>query len=85
VDLAWAKGTEPTPHGPIQIGIKKDGASTLVSLDLPDGISADVLMPVAQRGAPVFVNGQSRPAAEAEDGSRGRIVLSSGGHYEIHN
>jgi len=84
LDLEWAKGTEPTPHGPIRISLKKEGATTSMSLDLPDGISADVLMPLAQRGGPVFVNGQARPATEAEDGSRGKIVLSTGGHYEIH-
>jgi hypothetical protein len=85
LDLQWAKGTEPTPHGPIQVGLKKEGATTSMSLDLPNGISAEVLMPVAQRGGQVFVNGQAKLSVEAEGGTRAKIAIASGAHYEIHN
>ena len=81
VDLEWARGAEPTPHGLLRVGVTKTG----VALDLPDGISAEVLMPVTHRGAPMLVNGKPAQVKEAENGSRARMVLSSGGHYEIHD
>ena len=37
--LDWAKGTVPTPHGPISVALDR---STGLLLDLPDGITANV-------------------------------------------
>jgi alpha-L-rhamnosidase len=79
VDLDWAKGAEPTPHGSIQVSVTKAS----LTLDLPAGITAEVLMPVTHRGAPVLVNGKPTESTAAENGARARVVLAAAGHYEI--
>ena len=42
-DLEWAKGTIPTPHGPIQVSLRRrEGARPRAELTVPDGIEVRV-------------------------------------------
>jgi hypothetical protein len=85
IDLAWAKGAEPTPHGPIRVELTKSGQGTRIVLDLPQGVTAGVLVPVAGADSRVLVNGQPVESTAAENGARARIVLRQGGRFEIHS
>jgi hypothetical protein len=55
-----------------------------VTLDLPDGVEATVLYPVAAGAGHVLVNGSAQQGTQAENGSRVALKLEHGGHYEIH-
>ncbi|MGA2147031.1 MAG: alpha-L-rhamnosidase C-terminal domain-containing protein [Bryobacteraceae bacterium] len=87
--LEWAKGEEPTPHGPIRIGLKNalvSGQTVLeTALDLPAGVETDLLMPSPGPGRQITVNGQPVATTPVENGTRARIRISAAGHYEVHS
>jgi len=55
-EVTWAKGLVPTPHGAITVDWELIGGALKLSLAVPPGTTADVVMP---RCAHVLVNGQS--------------------------
>jgi len=78
--LAWARGTEPTPHGPIDIDLKP--AHTTVTL--PAGIELSVLVPISPGDATVLLNGKPvAPGPLSEDGTRATVLLSQPGTYTL--
>ena len=83
IDLAWAKGGEPTPRGMLNVSLKKDGQNTAVSLDLPSGTEAHVSVPVPGANAQVTINGKVSQSVSAEDGTRAIVTITQAGHYEI--
>ena len=83
IDLSWARGSEPTPNGPIKVDIKNDGSFHL-ALDLPPSVDADILIPIPQNASRVFVNGAVVSSTAAEGGARAEFHLNHEGHYEIH-
>ncbi len=83
IDLAWARGSEPTPNGLIKVDIKNDGTFHL-ALDLPASVDADVVVPVPGEKSQVYVNGSMVSSRAAEGGMRAEFHLSHEGHYEIH-
>jgi hypothetical protein len=85
VDLAWAEGAEPTPHGLLKVGTRKDANGTTIALDIPDGVVARVLVPVSSQNAKIMVNGKADTASLVEDGSRKAVILRNRGHYELHS
>ncbi|HKO17898.1 MAG TPA: alpha-L-rhamnosidase C-terminal domain-containing protein, partial [Acidobacteriaceae bacterium] len=76
VGLAWARGAEPTPRGPIRVDVQ----SEKIQLSLPPGTVATVSLPFAP-GGPILQNGKIVPATPAEDGSRSLVTLTSAGDY----
>ena len=86
VNLTWAKGAEPTPHGLLSVDVRHthDQHSMHLVIDLPAGIEATVLYPLSPGTGHVLVNGAMHPSTPAENGTRVAIVLNQGGHYEIH-
>jgi alpha-L-rhamnosidase len=83
IDLKWARGQEPTPHGLLTIDLRdENGLHT--AIDLPEGVHATVLFPVARGATSVIVNGLARQGEPAENGTRLAITLDSPGHFEIH-
>ncbi len=83
IDLQWARGQEPTPHGPLKVELR-DQNGMHAQIDLPEGVHATVLFPGARGATSVFVNGSVRQGEPAEDGMRLTIALDSPGHFEIH-
>jgi len=45
VDLTWAQTSCRTPWGPIRSGWEKKDGTFLLRLSLPEGITAEVVMP----------------------------------------
>ncbi len=70
--LAWARGTVPTPHGDIKIGIDQKG----ITLDLPAGIDQARILPPTP-AATVFLNGAETRL------TGGYLVLTSPGRYAV--
>ncbi len=78
--LAWARGTEPTPHGLIVIDLKP--AQTTVTL--PAGIELSVLVPISPGHSSILLNGKSvTPGPLSEDSMRATVVLSLPGTYTL--
>jgi alpha-L-rhamnosidase len=82
VDLQWARGHEPTPHGLLKVDLRKD-AGLHAAIDVPEGVRATVLFPVAHGADHVMVNGAAKEGPLAEDGARMAITLDAPGHYEL--
>lgn len=55
--LTFAKGKVPTPHGPISVDWKNE-TSFKLSIDLPKGVSAKVILPASGDNDQVFLNGE---------------------------
>lgn len=83
IDLSWAKGAEPTPHGLLQVAAQKSANGMNVSIDLPEGIVARVSVPVGLAKSVLLVNGHPEKVLSAEEGSRGIVVFSHAGHYDV--
>ncbi|MGA8110916.1 MAG: alpha-L-rhamnosidase C-terminal domain-containing protein [Acidobacteriaceae bacterium] len=90
VDLAWARGVEPTPQGLLRVDLRRTDKRITENqenldavIDLPDGVEATVLFPVSPGTNRVLVNGTPREATPAEDGSRLAVALDHAGHYEL--
>jgi alpha-L-rhamnosidase len=82
VDLKWARGQEPTPHGLLKVDLRDEGGMR-AAIDLPEGVRATVLFPIAKGADHVLVNGAARRGTTAEDGARMAIALEGPGHYEL--
>jgi hypothetical protein len=85
LDLAWAYGAVPTPHGLIKINVDKQRG---IVLDLPRGISkASLSFTPLNRNADVYLNGKLSSCVEClKNGPREpmRVLeLAGPGHYEI--
>ena len=58
-NLAWARGTFPVPGGDVQVEWRRRAGATQVTLDLPDGHTADVVLDRASETQRVVThNGQ---------------------------
>jgi hypothetical protein len=81
--LEWARGTEPTPQGPIKIDLRAAGAGLKVELNLPPGVEAEVSLPAPHGATAVQVNGQSVAGRPAENGARLVVELNKLGAYKL--
>jgi hypothetical protein len=81
VDLAWAQGAEPTPHGLLKVDARKSGSAVTIAVDVPEGVVARVSVPASS--ARVTVNGAAASATAAESGTRAVVTLDHAGHYEL--
>jgi len=77
--LKFARGAEPTPQGLLKVDVKP-GA---IAVDVPEGVTARVFVPVSKAGAEVRVNGKAQTAESVENGARSGVTLSHAGHYEM--
>lgn len=82
VGLKWARGQEPTPNGPLKVDLR-DEAGMHATIELPEGVHAKILFPIARGADHVMVNGTAREGSPAEDGTRMAIELNAAGHYDL--
>jgi alpha-L-rhamnosidase len=80
--LAWARGTQPTPHGNIAVSYREQPGFR-AQITLPFGVSARVSMPLRAPGASIFVNGKPVAATPDENGMRRVVQLVGPGRYEL--
>lgn len=78
--LKWIEGSVPTPHGAIHVAVH---AATKTEIELPDGVTAEVLVPLAHAGAAVTVNGKAAAFRAVEDGRRAAVTLKRPGRFVI--
>ena len=85
LDLAWAYGTVPTPHGLIKVNLDQQRG---IILDLPRGVNkASVTFTPPNRDANIYINGKLPDCGKclSSDTSQSARVLELPGaaHYEI--
>jgi hypothetical protein len=83
-DLQWARGAEPCPQGVIKVDYRHDGSDFKARLEIPEGVTAQVSMPIDQGELAVQVDGRATSGAPAEAGTRLIITLSGPGSHELH-
>ena len=57
-DLTWAKGRVPTPYGPIEVRWEKEGNEFILRVEVPEGTSGTVGVPVSESPGMLLVNGR---------------------------
>ncbi|HEX3661927.1 MAG TPA: alpha-L-rhamnosidase C-terminal domain-containing protein [Acidobacteriaceae bacterium] len=77
LDLEWAKGGEPTPHGLLSVDLTKEHGMT-ATLAVPEGVTATVLFPVAPGAQQVLVNGKAERGRFVEGGKRIAVEVPAG-------
>ena len=77
--LQFARGAEPTPNGLLKVALET-GKTTV---DLPQGVTAHVSVPVSKPGAQVTVNGKAMQAEQSEGGRRAIVTLDAAGTYVL--
>jgi alpha-L-rhamnosidase len=76
VDLTWAYGSVPIPHGLIKVNIDKQRG---IILDLPRGVAtARLSLASFSPNAEIYLNGRNQPRGSAQS-----LELTGPGHYEI--
>ncbi len=82
LDLQWARGQEPTPHGFLKVELRRQNG-LVAHIQLPAGVHATVLFPVPAGATQVLINGAPRTGRLAENGARLAIPLDSPGNYTL--
>jgi hypothetical protein len=77
LDLEWAKGGEPTPHGLLSVDLTKEHGMT-ATFAVPEGVTATVLFPVAPGAQQVLVNGKAERGRFVEGGKRIAVEVPAG-------
>jgi len=79
VDLKWARGRMPTPHGEVEVSWERTGEEFHLSARLPREVSAKVVLPVSAREYPsIDMIGVGILGKSIDDG-KWAIELSEGG------
>ena len=82
VDLQWARGAEPTPQGLIRVDYRKGVGGLTAEIDLPQGVTGKISVPVRAGQTSVTVNGKLVKGSLTENGSRLVLRLPQG-HYKL--
>jgi len=77
LDLQWAKGGEPTPHGMLSVDLKNDNGLT-ATVDVPQGVTATVEFPVKAGTQSVLVNGTATKGRFIDGGKRIAVTVPAG-------
>ena len=80
VDLTYARGSVPTPHGALKLEARRADGGMKVAVDLPPGVVATLSVPGS---GDVMVNGKAQESSPSEDGHRRVVTLGTAGHYDV--
>jgi hypothetical protein len=83
--LDWARGTEPCPQGLIKVDYRQDKGDFKASIEIPQGLTAQVSMPVDRVAGSVQMDGHAATGTPSEGGTRLILTLSSPGLHELHS
>jgi len=81
----YARGAEPCPHGLLKVDYRHEDSDFQAVIELPEGVTAQVCLPVDQGVESVQVDGQTVPGVPVENGTRLAVALSSPGAHELHS
>jgi hypothetical protein len=80
VDLTWAKGSVPTPHGPIHVAWEKSADRFVIDVSLPKSVAGVVELPVS---AAEFTKVEAKGLSVRQVNGRWVIDLPAGGSATI--
>jgi hypothetical protein len=83
--MKWARGAEPCPQGLVKVDYRHDDSDFRAVIEIPEGVTAQVSLPVDQGVDSILVDGQAVPGAPVENGSRLAVTLSNPGAHELHS
>jgi len=81
--LAWARGTEPTPHGPLKVDLRAGDGGLEMNLTLPPDVAAEVSMPAAPGATTLQINGKPIRGRQSENGTRLIVDIKQPGEYRF--
>jgi hypothetical protein len=84
-DMKYARGAEPCPHGLLKVDYRHDDSDFQAAIELPEGVTAQVSLPVNKGVNSILVDGQAVPGTPVENGTRLAVTLSSPGAHELHS
>lgn len=71
--LSWVKASKETPYGRLGVEWKKDGDTFILSVDIPVGSSAEIVLPFEPAG--VTVNGVRAAVSRKLHAGSGRFEI----------
>ena len=81
--LTWAKGTMPTPHGPLSVDWAVSSDAFRIAVALPEAVSAEIVSPCLPGGyETACVEGGPGSVRRLDDGGY-RVELPAGGRAQI--
>jgi len=83
--MKYARGAEPCPRGLLKVDYRHDDSDFQAAIELPEGVTAQVSLPVDKGVESIVVDGQAVPGVPVEDGTRLEVTLSSPGAHELHS
>jgi len=83
--MKYARGAEPCPHGLVKVDYRHEDSDFQAAIEIPEGVTALVSLPVDKGVDSILVDGQAVPGAPVEDGTRLAVTLSSPGAHELHS
>jgi hypothetical protein len=83
--MQWARGAEPCPQGSIKVDYRYAPSDFQASIEIPEGVAAQVSMPVDRGQDSIEVDGHGVSGSPTEDGTRLTVHLSSPGLHELHS
>jgi len=83
--MQYARGAEPCPQGLVKVDYRHDDSDFRAVIEMPEGVTAQVSLPVDQGVDSILVDGQAVPGAPVENGSRLAVTLSNPGTHELHS
>jgi hypothetical protein len=81
--MKYARGAEPCPHGLLRVDYQSDDSGFTAKIELPEGVEAEVSIPVNRGETSVQVDGSPVAGVASEDGTRLIIPLSTPGAHEL--
>jgi hypothetical protein len=82
--MQFARGGQPCPHGLLKVDYRHDDSDFQAAIELPEGVTAQVSLPVDKGVESILVDGQAVPGVPVEDGTRLAVTLTSPGAHELH-
>jgi hypothetical protein len=81
----YARGAEPCPQGLLKVDYQSDASGLTAKIDIPEGVTAEVSMPVNRGETTVKVDGSPVVGLPAENGMRLIVPLNTPGSHELHS
>jgi hypothetical protein len=81
--LEWARGTEPCPQGVVKVDYQHTGSDFKARIEVPEGVVAQVSMPVSRGEGSVEIDGRAVSGVPVEDGTRLTVTLRGSGWHEL--
>jgi hypothetical protein len=81
--LQWVRGSEPCPQGSIKVEYRQENSDFQARIEIPEGVTAQVSMPVAREEGSVQVDGRAMSGVLTEDGTRRDVIIRGPGLHEL--